>query len=71
MTSKARSHRTYPRAAVSIAARTASRRLLVRQQWAAAVSAAAGYDDSHLDAALALLAAVERGMTQDRPQAPA
>jgi DNA-binding MarR family transcriptional regulator len=43
---------------------------LVRQQWAAAVSAAAGHDDSHLDAALALLTAVERGMTEDRPQAP-
>ena len=44
--------------------------VLVRQQWAAAVSAAAGHDDSHLDAALALLTAVEKGMTEDRPQAP-
>ena len=40
---------------------------LVRQQWANAVSAAAGHDTSHLDAALALLTAVEKGLTENRP----
>lgn len=40
---------------------------LVRQQWADAVSAAAGHDTSHLDAALALLTAVEKGLTENRP----
>jgi DNA-binding MarR family transcriptional regulator len=43
---------------------------LVRQQWAAAVSAAADQDVSNLDAALTLLAAVGRGLTETRPQTP-
>ncbi len=44
-----------------------SNALLVRQEWAAAVSEAADHDTRHLDAALTLLAAVEAGMTRDRP----
>jgi DNA-binding MarR family transcriptional regulator len=40
---------------------------LVRRQWADAVSAAAGHDAGHLDAALTLLTAVEKGLTEDRP----
>jgi DNA-binding MarR family transcriptional regulator len=45
--------------------------VLVRQQWADAVAAAAGHDTSHLEAALTLLTAVEKGLTEDRPQTPA
>jgi DNA-binding MarR family transcriptional regulator len=41
---------------------------LVRQEWAAAVSAAAGHDLSNLDAALTLLSTVETGLTSTRPQ---
>ncbi|TRO57418.1 MarR family winged helix-turn-helix transcriptional regulator [Streptomyces sp. IB201691-2A2] len=40
---------------------------LVRQEWAAAVSAAAGHDATHLDATLTLLTAVEAGLTSLRP----
>ena len=40
--------------------------VLVRQEWAAAVSAAAADDDTHLDAALTLLSAVETGLTGTR-----
>jgi len=40
---------------------------LVRKEWAAAVSAAAGNDSSDLDAALKLLAAVEAGLVKARP----
>lgn len=42
--------------------------VLVRQEWAATVSAAAGHDTEHLDAALTLLSAVETGLTRTRPQ---
>ncbi|MEV0905475.1 MarR family winged helix-turn-helix transcriptional regulator [Streptomyces hokutonensis] len=45
--------------------------ILVRQEWSATVSAAAGQDTRHLDAALTLLAAVEAGLTKDRPRTPA
>jgi len=41
---------------------------LVRQEWATAVSAAAGHDTSNLTAALTLLTAVENGLTTTRPQ---
>lgn len=41
---------------------------LVRREWAATVSAAAGHDTEHLDAALSLLSAVETGLTRTRPQ---
>jgi DNA-binding MarR family transcriptional regulator len=41
---------------------------LVRQEWAAAVSAAAGHDINNLDAALTLLAAVKTGLTSTRPR---
>jgi DNA-binding MarR family transcriptional regulator len=41
---------------------------LVRREWAAAVSAAAGHDTEHLDAALSLLAAVEAGLARTRPR---
>lgn len=41
---------------------------LVRKEWAAAVSAAADHDPSHLDAALTLLSAVESGLTGTRPR---
>ncbi|WP_370269312.1 MarR family winged helix-turn-helix transcriptional regulator [Streptomyces sp. V4I8] len=41
---------------------------LVRREWAAAVSAAAGHDATHLDATLALLTAVETGLARNRPR---
>ncbi|MGW4911845.1 MarR family winged helix-turn-helix transcriptional regulator [Streptomyces sp. NPDC004270] len=41
---------------------------LVRREWAAAVSAAAGHDTTHLDAALTLLSAMETGLTSTRPR---
>ena len=43
---------------------------LVRQEWASAVAVAAGHDAGHLDAALALLGAVEAGLTSTRPGTP-
>ena len=42
---------------------------LVRQEWASAVSAAAGSDTSNLDAALALLRGVATGLVSTRPAA--
>lgn len=45
-----------------------SNTVLVRQEWAAAVSEAADHDTRHLDAALTLLAAVEAGLTRGRPR---
>jgi DNA-binding MarR family transcriptional regulator len=42
---------------------------LVRQEWARAVSAAAGGDSSDLDPALRLLRDIEDGLTSARPQA--
>ena len=42
---------------------------LVRQEWARAVSAAAGGDSSDLDPALRLLRDIEYGLTSARPQA--
>jgi hypothetical protein len=41
---------------------------LVRQEWAAAVSAAADHDTTHLDQALTLLTAMEAGLTRTRPR---
>ncbi|MEU9879094.1 MarR family winged helix-turn-helix transcriptional regulator [Streptomyces phaeochromogenes] len=41
---------------------------LVRREWATAVSDAADHDTEHLDAALALLTAVETGLTRTRPR---
>jgi hypothetical protein len=41
---------------------------LVRREWATAVAAAVGYDTTNLDAALALLTAMENGLTTSRPQ---
>lgn len=41
---------------------------LVRREWATAVSAAADRDATHLDAAIALLTAVEAGLVEARPQ---
>ena len=49
--------------------RGASNYALVRQQWADAVAAAGG-DAGHLDAALALLRAVEAGLVSARPATP-
>jgi hypothetical protein len=43
---------------------------LVRHEWASATSAAAGDDTSNLDAALALLRAIEAGLVAARPSAP-
>jgi DNA-binding MarR family transcriptional regulator len=43
---------------------------LVRQEWAAAVAAAAGNDASGLETALSLLRAIESGLTSTRPAAP-
>jgi DNA-binding MarR family transcriptional regulator len=43
---------------------------LVRHEWATAVRAAAGGDDTHLDAALTLLTAVKDGLVKARPQTP-
>jgi DNA-binding MarR family transcriptional regulator len=45
-----------------------SNTVLVRQDWAATLSEAAGHDTEHLDAALALLSTVENGLTRSRPQ---
>ncbi|MFF5009275.1 MarR family winged helix-turn-helix transcriptional regulator [Streptomyces phaeochromogenes] len=42
--------------------------VLVRQEWAATVSDAADHDTEHLDAALALLGAVETGLARARPR---
>jgi len=47
-----------------------SNHALVRQEWARAVSAAAGGDSSDLDPALRLLRDIENGLTSARPQAP-
>ncbi|MFF4274221.1 MarR family winged helix-turn-helix transcriptional regulator [Streptomyces sp. NPDC001536] len=41
---------------------------LVRREWATTVSEAAHHDTEHLDAALALLRAVENGLARTRPQ---
>ncbi|WP_256333595.1 MarR family winged helix-turn-helix transcriptional regulator [Streptomyces sp. cf386] len=41
---------------------------LVRREWAAAVSAAAHHDSTHLDAALTLLGAMETGLAKSRPR---
>ncbi|MGX5847323.1 MarR family transcriptional regulator [Mesorhizobium sp. PL10] len=41
---------------------------LVRKEWGAAVSAAAGGDASRLDDALALLRSIETGLTATRPK---
>ena len=43
---------------------------LVRQEWAAAVSAAAGHDTSGLSEALALLYTITASLTGSRPLAP-
>lgn len=43
---------------------------LVRQEWAAAVSAAAGHDTDGLDQALALLRKIGASLTATRPPAP-
>jgi DNA-binding MarR family transcriptional regulator len=43
---------------------------LVRQEWASAVSGAAGHDTSSLDAALILLRGIQAGLTAVRPPAP-
>jgi DNA-binding MarR family transcriptional regulator len=43
---------------------------LVRDEWATAVSSAAGQDATHLDAALTLLTAVKEGLVRTRPGAP-
>jgi hypothetical protein len=43
---------------------------LVRQEWATAVSAAAGHDTGDLDAALTLLGAVETGLVAARSGTP-
>ena len=53
---------------VHLTERGRSNYALVRQEWAAAVSAAAGHDTGRLDASLALLTAVEAGLTRTRPQ---
>jgi DNA-binding MarR family transcriptional regulator len=42
---------------------------LVRKEWGAAVSAAAGGDITRLDEALVLLKAIEAGLTSSRPKA--
>jgi DNA-binding MarR family transcriptional regulator len=47
-----------------------SNTVLVRREWAEAVSEAAGRDDTHLDAALTLLTAIKDGLVESRPQTP-
>ncbi|MFI6833770.1 MarR family winged helix-turn-helix transcriptional regulator [Kribbella sp. NPDC050241] len=42
----------------------------VRHEWATAVGEAAGGDDTHLDAALALLTRIRDGLVKARPQSP-
>ncbi|TCN44833.1 DNA-binding MarR family transcriptional regulator [Kribbella orskensis] len=41
---------------------------LVRHEWATAISEAASHDDTHLDAALALLTTITEGLTNTRPR---
>jgi len=64
--------RAYPKdgRAVTVHAteRGISNYALVRREWAAAVSAAAGGDQANLDAALAVLHAVEAGLVRMRPR---
>jgi DNA-binding MarR family transcriptional regulator len=43
---------------------------LVRREWAESVSAAAGGDSAHLEAALALLREIRTGLVDARPDAP-
>jgi DNA-binding MarR family transcriptional regulator len=43
---------------------------LVRQEWASAISDAAGHDTSSLNAALTLLRGIQSGLTAARPPAP-
>ncbi|WP_406118984.1 MarR family winged helix-turn-helix transcriptional regulator [Streptomyces sp. NBC_00989] len=45
-----------------------SNSVLVRQEWATTLSEAADHDTQDLDATLALLAAVEAGLTRERPR---
>jgi DNA-binding MarR family transcriptional regulator len=54
---------------VHLTERGAEHYALVRREWAAAVSAAAGEDSRNLDAALGLLAAVQAGLVKNRPPA--
>ncbi|TPQ19437.1 MarR family winged helix-turn-helix transcriptional regulator [Streptomyces sporangiiformans] len=42
--------------------------ILVRREWATTLAEAANHDTEHLDAALALLSAVETGLTRTRPR---
>jgi DNA-binding MarR family transcriptional regulator len=44
---------------------------LVRREWAAAVSAAAHHDSTHLDATLTLLGTMETGLAKSRPRSRA
>ena len=44
--------------------------LVARQEWAEAVATAAGHDATHLDAAVALLTAVEAGLIRERSGPP-
>ena len=41
-----------------------------RHEWAIAVGEAAGGDDAHLDAALALLTSIKDGLVESRPRSP-
>ena len=52
---------------VQLTARGKTNYALVRAEWGAAVSAAAGGDTTNLDAALALLTTIKNGLTTRRP----
>jgi DNA-binding MarR family transcriptional regulator len=55
---------------VRLTERGARNYLLVRREWAAAISKAAGGDASNLEATLSLLGEIEAGLTAMRPREP-
>jgi DNA-binding MarR family transcriptional regulator len=55
---------------VSATERGRSNYALVRHEWATTVREAAGHDTTHLDAALALLTAINDGLARTRPPTP-
>jgi DNA-binding MarR family transcriptional regulator len=55
---------------VRITERGAKNYVLVRREWAAAISKAAANDSSNLEAALSLLGNIEAGLTAMRPREP-
>lgn len=57
-------------ATIHITAHGRANYALVREEWGAAVAAAAHEDETHLDAALDLLREIVSGLTAHRPEGP-